>query len=221
MRCRTEKGAMARRLCRTEHGACSHKNTAEGCSLCGRMENAMNLPNKLSITRVCLIPLCVVLLYIPQTWCRWAALAVFIIAAFTDFLDGKIARKRNLVTNFGKFIDPVADKLLVLCTMVALCGLGQFPAWVVIVVLFRELAVDGLRLVAMEQGHVIAAGQLGKIKTVTQLLTLILFLAIPTLGTHPVGIVLEWAIVLATLGSGAEYFVRNRSVLNLKNEKKG
>lgn len=177
----------------------------------------MNLPNKLSLVRVCLIPLLVLLLSIPSAACRWAALAVFCIASFTDYLDGHIARKNHLVTNFGKFIDPVADKLLVLSTMVTLCGLGEFPAWVVVLVLFRELAVDGLRLIACEQGKVIAAGKLGKIKTVTQMILLIYCLArINTWLPAPAGNIVRWVLIGAaafmTLLSGTDYFVRNRAL---------
>jgi len=148
---------------------------------------------------------------------------VFCIAAFTDFLDGQIARRQHIVTTFGKFIDPVADKLLVLSTMIALCGLGEFPAWACIVVLFRELAVDGLRLVASQQGSVIAAGKLGKIKTCTQLLTLILFLLDGRAysgSEFTVGNLMVWLVVAMTLWSGIDYFWKNRSVLSLKEETK-
>ena len=102
----------------------------------------LNIPNRLSLLRICLVPVCVLLLYLPGQAARIAALIVFCIAAFTDFLDGQIARRQHIVTTFGKFIDPVADKLLVLSTMIALCGLGEFPAWACIVVLFRELDVN-------------------------------------------------------------------------------
>lgn len=174
----------------------------------------LNWPNRLSLLRVALIPLCVALLQFPP--CRPAALAVFCLAAFTDFLDGWMARKYQIVTNFGKFIDPVADKLLVLSTMIALCGLGEFPAWVCIVILFRELAVDGLRLVAAQQGRVIAAGKLGKIKTTLQMLTLVYFLWNAQAYAAPgltVGRALIWLSVAMTLWSGVDYFYRNRAAL--------
>ena len=103
----------------------------------------MNLPNKLTVLRVAAVPAIVVLLYIDQPACRIAATVLFLLACVTDWLDGFLARKQGIVTDFGKFLDPVADKLLVLCTMIALAGLGQLPAWVSIVVLFRELMVDG------------------------------------------------------------------------------
>ncbi len=174
----------------------------------------MNLPNKLSILRVALIPVIVLCMYAEPAWAQAAALVIFAIAAFTDWLDGQIARKHGIVTNFGKFIDPVADKLLVLSTMIALCGLGRFPAWACIAILFRELAVDGLRLVSVEQGRVIAAGSLGKIKTTIQLITLIVyllsaFMAVPEV----VKLVMMLLSVAMTLISGADYFVRNRDAL--------
>ncbi len=121
------------------------------------------------------------------------------------------------MTNLGKFLDPVADKLLVLSTMIALCGLGQFPAWACIVVLFRELAVDGLRLVAVEQGRVIAAGKLGKIKTTLQMLTLAAVLVgNGAWGGFPLWQALMYLAVAMTLVSGVDYFVRNGSVLRRK-----
>ena len=153
--------------------------------------------------------------------CQWLALAVFLCAAFTDYLDGHLARKHQIVTNFGKFLDPVADKLLVLSTMIALCGLGRFPAWACIVILFRELAVDGLRLVAVEQGHVIAAGPLGKLKTTTQMITLIVYLLRNwPFGAFPMDAILMCVSVALTLWSGVDYFVRNRSVLTERTENK-
>lgn len=183
----------------------------------------LNWPNRLSLLRVALIPFCVLLLQFPQRACRMAALVVFCLAALTDFLDGWIARKYGIVTTFGKFVDPVADKLLVLSTMIALCGLGEFPAWACIVVLFRELAVDGLRLVAAEQGRVIAAGKLGKLKTTIQLITLILFLLDGRAygaGTFTVGRLMVWLVVMITLWSGADYFRRNLSMLSLSEKPK-
>ena len=121
----------------------------------------MNLPNKLSVARVLCIPAIVTLLHFQSDTCRIIAAVLFILGCITDFLDGRIARKRNLVTDFGKFIDPVADKLLVLTTLIMLVYLKMMPAWIVIVILCRELAVDGLRMVAVTKGNVIAAGPLG------------------------------------------------------------
>lgn len=174
----------------------------------------MNWPNRLSILRVALIPVCVLFLQFSNTACQVLALLTFMLAASTDFLDGYLARKHQLVTNLGKFLDPVADKLLVLSTFIALCGLGRFPAWACIVILFRELAVDGLRLIAVEQGRVIAAGKLGKIKTTLQMVTIILLLLN---FWHIFAPAIEWVMIslslAMTLVSGVDYFVRNREVL--------
>lgn len=177
----------------------------------------MNLPNILSISRAVCIPVIVILLYTGDPACRIAAGIVFVVACLTDFLDGKIARKYNLVTDFGKFIDPVADKLLVLTTMIMLVHLRMMDAWIVIVILCRELAVDGLRMVAVGQGKVIAAGPLGKWKTACQmvLITVMLILNLSVWESWPVTALMILAVLL-TIGSAVDYFVRNRSVLAVK-----
>ena len=174
----------------------------------------MNLPNKLSIARVLCIPAIVVLLHFPSEGCRIAAAVLFILGCLTDFLDGRIARKRNLVTDLGKFIDPVADKLLVLTTLIMLIHLGMMPAWIVIVILCRELAVDGLRMVAVTKGQVIAAGPLGKWKTACQmiLISAMLILNLSLARSWPLA-VLAGVVILLTIISGVDYFVRNKSVL--------
>lgn len=174
----------------------------------------MNLPNKLSILRMALIPVMVALMY-PNTptWNLLAA-AVFGAAAFTDFLDGHIARKQGIVTDFGKFVDPVADKLLTLSALIMLIQQGMMLSWVVVVILARELCVDGLRMVAVSHGQVIAAGKLGKIKTVSQIV-LILWLMLfrqPVLRSWISGILTLWVVGI-TLWSGIDYFVRNGSCL--------
>lgn len=186
----------------------------------------MNTPNKLSLLRVALIPVMVVFMYL-EGWI-WVLLsaAVFGAAAYTDYLDGHIARRDHIVTDFGKFIDPVADKLLNLSAMVMLTLDGLLPHYAVILILARELAVDGLRMVAVGQGRVIAAGKLGKIKTVSQIV-LILFLMIagrlsgllPESLSVLTGVVdaLGWFItawvVLITVWSGVDYFARNFDVI--------
>lgn len=177
----------------------------------------MNLPNKLSVARVLCIPVIVLLLHFPGSVCRYIASALFIIGCLTDFLDGRIARKRNLITDFGKFIDPVADKLLVLTTMIMLIRLDLMPAWIVIVILCRELAVDGLRMVAVAKGHVIAAGPLGKWKTACQmiLISAMLILNCSVCQAWPLT-GLAGIVVLLTLVSAVDYFVRNASVLSEK-----
>lgn len=174
----------------------------------------MNWPNRLTLLRVFLIPVCLVLLCIDTPLCQVLALIVFISAALTDWLDGYLARRYHLVTSFGKFLDPVADKLLVLSVMITLCGLGRFPAWACVIVLFRDLAVDGLRLVAIQQGHVIAAGPLGKIKTTLQLVTLVVFLLRNWPFTpFPMDWILLVVTMVMTVVSGVDYFIRNRAVL--------
>ncbi len=181
----------------------------------------MNLPNRLSLLRVILIPVCLGLMYANTPLCRWLALAVFLAASFTDFLDGHIARSRNLVTDFGKFVDPVADKLLVLSVLILLTAQGQIPAWMVVIVLARELSVDGLRMVAALKGRVIAAGKLGKIKTVTQMIAISLSLANNwPFGAFPAKDVMAYVMVAFTLWSGADYFIRNRSVLSFQEAQK-
>jgi CDP-diacylglycerol--glycerol-3-phosphate 3-phosphatidyltransferase len=175
----------------------------------------VNLPNKLSIIRVALIPVIVILLYQQSDACRIIAGALFIIASLTDFLDGFIARKYNLVTNFGKFIDPVADKLLVLTTLIMLLHRGQMEAWIIIIILCRELAVDGLRLVAVTQGKVIAASPFGKIKTTCQMFMIIaaILLNQAAFSTWYM-IILTVAAVVMTLFSAVDYFMKNRAVFS-------
>ena len=174
----------------------------------------MNLPNKLSLTRMALIPVMVVLLLPGGMWWNLAAAAVYGVAAFTDFLDGHIARKQHIVTDLGKFLDPVADKLLNLSALIMLTAQGLCPAWLVVLILARELCVDGLRMVASGRGQVIAAGKLGKIKTVSQIV-LILWLMIFRL---PVGafwlssLCALWVAAI-TLWSGAGYLVKGKQFL--------
>ena len=169
----------------------------------------MNLPNKLSIARVLCIPAITVLLYMNDDTCRLIAGILFILGSLTDLLDGHIARKYNLITDFGKFIDPVADKLLVLTTLM--------EAWVLIVILCRELAVDGLRMVAVGQGKVIAAGKWGKWKTTFQMVTIavILLLNKACFATWYTGILTGVSVAL-TLWSAVDYFYKNRSVFATK-----
>ena len=174
----------------------------------------MNLPNKLSLARMAMIPVMVALMYPNTPVCNLLSAAVFGAAAFTDYLDGHIARKQGIVTDFGKFIDPVADKLLNLSAMIMLIHLGLLPAWMVIVILARELCVDGLRMVAVGNGQVIAAGQLGKIKTVSQIV-LILWLMLTRLSVagSVISLLLALWVAAITLWSGVDYFVKNGQCL--------
>lgn len=173
----------------------------------------MNLPNKLTIFRVILIPFFVVLLLFDITaYDKWIALAIFIIASLTDFLDGHIARKYNLVTNFGKFMDPLADKLLVCSAMICLVELARIPAWVVIVIIAREFIISGFRLVASDNGVVIAASYWGKFKTTFQILMICLMIAdIPPLAL--VTQIVMWVALALTVVSLVDYLIKNKDVM--------
>lgn len=169
----------------------------------------MNIANKLTMLRVFLIPVFLIVLYWGFPFSQYVALGIFILASFTDLLDGYLARSRNLVTDFGKFMDPLADKVLVVTAMLWFVQTKGMPAWAVAIVIFREFAVSGMRLIAVEGGRVIAAGWSGKVKTASTMACLcLMFLPIPP--------VLNWVcvavIVGTTLWSGIEYFVKNRDV---------
>lgn len=176
----------------------------------------MNLPNKLTIGRIIAVPFFVAS-YMLGFYI--AALVIFILASLTDMLDGKIARKRNLVTNFGKIMDPLADKILVYSALTLMTGDGTIPAWMLIVILAREFAVSGMRTVAASEGIVIAAGMSGKIKTVLQMIAvpvLILALALPQVpSVFTAGQVFIWASLVMTVYSGAEYIIKNRKVFSM------
>ena len=170
----------------------------------------MNLPNKLTLLRIILVPAFMAVLYMGFPGANWVALAIFIIASFTDLLDGKIARKYNLVTDFGKFADPLADKILVTAAMLWFVELGQMPAWALLIVVTREFAVSGLRMLASNKGRVIAAGWSGKVKTASTMVCIVLmFLPIPAI----VNTICVWVIALTTLYSGVEYFMKNKDVI--------
>ena len=168
----------------------------------------MTTASKITLVRVVMIPIFMVLLLLGY---RWAALAVFILASVTDFVDGYVARHYNQVSDFGKFLDPLADKLLVTACMLIFTEWGRMPSWAVMIVLAREFAVTGLRLVAVGNGRVIAAGWSGKVKTFSTMVGLCVMMAFP-------GYVwLDWAvtavITVTTLYSGVEYLVKNRDVI--------
>ena len=175
----------------------------------------MNLPNKLTLLRVVLIPVFVVLLLLEggQNYTlRIAALIVFCAASFTDFLDGQIARRNNLVTNFGKFMDPLADKLLVCSALICMIELGQLPSWYVITVIAREFIISGFRLVAADNGIEIAAYWWGKFKTTFQMFTVILLiLNIPAL--HTVTMIIAGIAFVLTLVSLLDYIAKNYKVI--------
>ena len=171
----------------------------------------MNTANKLTILRVFLIPVFLLVLYLQVPGANYWALAIFIAASLTDTLDGYIARHYNQVTDFGKFMDPLADKLLVMSAMVWFVEVGWMPAWACFVVIARELAVTGLRLVAVEQGLVIAAGKSGKVKTASTMVCICLLLAIPN---ETLRLVCVAVILVTTVYSGVEYFIKNLDVLS-------
>ncbi len=176
----------------------------------------MNLPNKLTLFRVILIPFFVFFLLIkPEIGAlRIIADLIFIVASLTDMLDGQIARRYNLVTNFGKFMDPLADKLLVCSAMICLIATGQLYAWVVIIIVAREFIISGFRLIAVENGRVIAANMWGKFKTVSQMLMIILLVgnfSNPVL--HFLGQLLIWVSLILTVISLVVYIYENRDVL--------
>ncbi len=172
----------------------------------------MNLPNKLTTMRMVLVPVFIVLYLMGYSY--WAA-AVFVIASVTDFLDGHLARKYDLVTNFGKIMDPLADKLLVTSALVCMVQTGIVPGWMVIVILAREFAITGLRSVAASEGVVIAAAWSGKIKTVTQMIAII-FLLIGNwpfeLLSIPFAEIMLWIAVIMTVYSGVEYIYKSREL---------
>lgn len=176
----------------------------------------MNLPNKLTLFRVILIPFFVFFLLAPyfEGYGNYIAVAIFIVASITDFLDGKIARKYNLVTNFGKFMDPLADKLLVCSALICLIQLELIPAWVVIIIIAREFIISGFRLVASDNGVVIAASYWGKFKTAFQMLTVIvLILNIPNKVFTILGTVLIYVSLALTVISLIDYIAKNKDVL--------
>ena len=176
----------------------------------------MNLPNKLTIMRVILIPFFVFFLLSPYfpAYGNYIAVAIFIVASLTDMLDGKIARKYNLVTNFGKFMDPLADKLLVCSAMICLIELDRLAAWIVIVIIAREFIISGFRLVASDNGVVIAASYWGTFKTTFQMLmVIVLILDIQMPFFQILGTVLTYVALILTVVSLIDYIVKNKDVL--------
>ena len=173
----------------------------------------MNLPNKLTVFRVMLVIPFVVLLLLGFDW---VSLAIFVVAALTDFVDGKIARKYNLITNFGKFMDPLADKLLVCSALICLIQLERIPAWVVIVIIAREFIISGFRLIASDNGVVIAASMWGKYKTVFQMVMVILLIANAS-AFHPVlrmaTNLVVWIATALTVISLIDYILKNKNVM--------
>ncbi|TYC48115.1 CDP-diacylglycerol--glycerol-3-phosphate 3-phosphatidyltransferase [Weissella muntiaci] len=190
----------------------------------------MNLPNKLTVFRMILIPIFMLVLVLPLHWGSLAmggatipvthliAAIIFIVASLTDLADGKIARKRHLVTNFGKFADPLADKLLVMTALIIFVQFGWVPAWIVAIIVIRELAITGLRTLIVENnGKVLAAAMPGKIKTTTQMIAIIFFLlhdVIFAWFSLPFATIMIWIALIFTVYSGIDYFYQNRQVFS-------
>lgn len=178
----------------------------------------MNLANKITLFRVLLVPIFMFVLYSDFSNSNYIAAIIFIFASLTDTLDGYIARSRNLVTNFGKFVDPLADKILVSAALISLVGLGKVPAWVVVIIIAREFTITGFRVLAAAEGVTIAASPLGKIKTITQLvaITLLLLNNFPfnTLNI-PIDLIMLYISLFFTVFSGIDYLIRNKGTLKL------
>jgi CDP-diacylglycerol--glycerol-3-phosphate 3-phosphatidyltransferase len=178
----------------------------------------MNLPNKITLMRVVLIPFFIVFMMLSKPWAMWAALAVFVIASLTDFVDGQMARRMNLVTDFGKFMDPLADKMLVAAAMILLVERGVIPAWIVVVIIAREFVISGFRMLAAEKGTVIAAGWWGKIKTAETMVMLVVVLFFEAMGQREgVVLVVEQILIylalILTIISMVDYLVKNKGVI--------
>ncbi|RPJ97046.1 CDP-diacylglycerol--glycerol-3-phosphate 3-phosphatidyltransferase [Rummeliibacillus sp. TYF005] len=188
----------------------------------------MNIPNRITVSRICLIPIFVLMMVLDFGWGNMSILGatlpvehfvgalIFIIASVTDWIDGHYARKYNLVTNLGKFLDPLADKLLVSSAFILLVEMGASPAWVIIIIISREFAVTGLRLICAEQGEVVAANQLGKIKTWTQIIAIASLLMdniIFAMRGIPFGTIMLYVALFFTVWSGVDYFWLNRKIL--------
>lgn len=173
----------------------------------------MNLPNKLTMFRVILIPFFVLFMLVDITTAdKWIALAIFIVASLTDLLDGKIARKYNLVTNFGKFMDPLADKLLVCSALICLVEMAKLPAWMVIIIIAREFIISGFRLIASDNGVVIAASYWGKFKTTFQMVMICLLIA--DIGAISlITNVIVWIALILTVVSLIDYLLKNKDIM--------
>ncbi|MDE6607383.1 MAG: CDP-diacylglycerol--glycerol-3-phosphate 3-phosphatidyltransferase [Lachnospiraceae bacterium] len=174
----------------------------------------MNLPNKLTIFRVIMIPFFVFFMLTDYagTASKWIALAIFIVASLTDLLDGKIARKYNLVTNFGKFMDPLADKLLVCAALICLVDMGKLASWMVIIIISREFIISGFRLIASDNGVVIAASYWGKFKTTFQMVMICLLIA-DIEAISLLTVIVMWAALILTVVSLIDYLVKNKDVM--------
>ena len=178
----------------------------------------MNTPNNLTLFRVVMIPFFVVFMLAPigGAAAKWIALAIFIIASLTDALDGYLARRDNLITDFGKFMDPLADKLLVCSALICLVELDKIPCWVVIIIIAREFIISGFRLIAADNGVVIAASYWGKFKTVSQMVMIILLIADLGGVFYTIGQIFIYLSMALTVISLIDYLIKNRNVISLQ-----
>ena len=178
----------------------------------------MNLPNKLTILRMIMVPFFVLFMLVPIGGAanKWIALAIFVVASLTDTLDGYIARRDNLITDFGKFMDPLADKLLVCSALICFVELGDLPAWMVIVIIAREFIISGFRLVASDNGIVIAASKTGKLKTVSQMVMVVLVIADLGGFFSILEQIFIWLALILTVVSLIEYKKKNKNVLSMQ-----
>ncbi|MGD9334762.1 MAG: CDP-diacylglycerol--glycerol-3-phosphate 3-phosphatidyltransferase [Desulfobacterales bacterium] len=182
----------------------------------GHIKNILSHPNTLTLFRVAAVPLIVILLMFPNRICTSIAALIFTVAAITDFLDGFFARQRGLVTKFGKVMDPVADKVLVSTCFIMLTSLGWIPAWIVCIIIGREIAVTGLRSIIADNGRDVSASSLGKYKTgfqIAAIIPLLIHFQYFTIDFHAIGMIFLWAALILTLWSGADYFIRSRGLL--------
>lgn len=182
----------------------------------GQIKNILRHPNNLTLFRVAAVPLIVILLMFPGRVCTFVAALIFSAAAITDFLDGFFARQRGLVSNFGKVMDPVADKVLVSTSFIMLTSLGWIPAWIVCIIIGREIAVTGLRSVIADKGKDVSASSLGKYKTgfqIASIIPLLIHFQYFTIDFHVIGIIFLWLALILTVWSGMDYFIKSRSLL--------
>ncbi len=182
----------------------------------GQIKNILSHPNTLTLFRVAAVPLIVILLMFPSRICTFIAALIFTAAAITDFLDGFFARQRGLVSNFGKVMDPVADKVLVSTSFIMLTSLGWIPAWIVCIIIGREIAVTGLRSIIADKGRDVSASSLGKYKTgfqIAAIIPLLIHFQYLTIDFHAIGMIFLWVALILTLWPGADYFIKSRGLL--------
>jgi CDP-diacylglycerol--glycerol-3-phosphate 3-phosphatidyltransferase len=182
----------------------------------GQIKNVLRHPNNLTLFRMASVPLIVILLMFPGRACTFIAALIFTAAAITDFLDGFFARQRGLVSNFGKVMDPVADKVLVSTSFIMITSLGWIPAWIVCIIIGREIAVTGLRSIIVDNGQDVSASSLGKYKTgfqIAAIIPLLIHFRYLTIDFHAIGIIFLWPALILTVWSGMNYFIKFGSLL--------